>query len=185
MSGLLAVSAINGVDISVSPVATQAFANSLLAEYTVTGSAVTSIDFSGLDINTHKSYRIEIEWNNVSASSVFLNGFINGDTVQTNYYSQLFNITGTSVAGEKSNNARLAYPFSNEKVALTANISINQGYATTRSLVTRGIGSTVLLEIISMSKIATVTNITQLTFTSSGASAIGVGSKIRIYRGDV
>ena len=61
MSGNLAVSTINGVDISASPVATQAFANSLLAEYTVTGSAVTSIDFSGLDINTHKSYRVEIE----------------------------------------------------------------------------------------------------------------------------
>lgn len=158
---------------------------SLLVEYTVTGSAVTSIDFSGLDINTHKSYRIEIEWNNISGSAVNLYAFINGDATVTNYYSQLFDSNGVTSAGVRYNTASLACPSANEKVSINAGISINQGYVTTRSFATRGVGSTVLTELISISKTATVTNITQLTFTASVASSIGVGSKIRLYRGDV
>ena len=81
MAGSLVVDKLNGVDISVSPPATRAYANSLLAEYIVSGSAVTSIDFSGLDINTHKSYRVEIDWINPTASPTAMSVFINGDTV--------------------------------------------------------------------------------------------------------
>lgn len=189
MAGNLAVSKINGVDISSSPVATQAFANSLLAEYTVSGRAVTSIDFSGLDINTHKSYRVEIEMINATDSQALLYMFVNGDTTLANYASQ-----GLAGVGSTVSSSRLSAPkicINSTSVgsdnAVVVNVTRVAGKCSYISSYVRDIGSTSIVqgEIMWGGKTATVTNITQLTFTSSVAMAIGVGSKIRIYRGDV
>lgn len=186
MSGNLAVSTINGVDISVSPVATQAFASSLLAEYIVSGSAVTSINFSGLDINTHKSYRVEIEFINVtSLSNLYM--FINGDTTLTNYQSQVTTANATTSSSTRNNTPTCIFVGtllgSNSMII---DIIKTNGYISAlfrgKVLMTSNLNQ---VEIGSVDKVASITNLTQLAFTAQVASAIGVGSKIRIYRGDV
>ena len=157
----------------------------LLAEYTVSGSAVTSIDFSGLDINTHKSYRVEIELINATASGGALYCFVNGDTTLTNYWSQYFYANSTSVTSARQNNPQISTLIASSIASVQLSIEKVNGYTRITSSDNFNTSSSIAYEIFSSTKTATVTNITQLTFTSSVASSIGVGSKIRIYRGDV
>ena len=184
MSGNLNVSTINGVDVSVSGVATQAFANSLLYEAVVTGSAVTSIDFPLLDINTHKSYRVEIEIvGSASVTNIYM--FVNGDTAITNYYSQGIFANATSFTGGRNNEPRIGNTGNEDYQKINVAVSLISSKVCYNTLGNYSDDSSIQGSIFYGTKTATVTNITQLTFTSSVASAIGVGSKIRIYRGDV
>lgn len=155
----------------------------LLAEYTVSGSAVTSIDFSGLDINTHKSYRVEIDLVCAGSGSVYL--FINNDTTITNYYSQLISSNDTTIGGGRGNSSRIVDLITGDYHKCNLNVSLIYSKVVYNSFVNYSDDSNIQTYLFSGSKIATVANITQLTFTSSVASSIGVGSKIRIYRGDV
>lgn len=161
------------------------YGNSLLAEYVVTGSAVTSINFSGLDINTHKSYRIEVELLNATASSATISCFVNNDTSGGNYYTQELNVSGSSVVGARTNAAYICALDASSFVSATQFVSRTNGYAGIKSFVSRLSGTSLTRDDYYMVKSATVTNITQLTFVSSVASSIGIGSKIRIYRGDI
>ena len=166
--------------------ATTAYANSLLAEYEVTGSAVTSIDFSGLDINTHKSYRIEFEWKNPTANYSSIQMFVNGDATSTNYYTQELYIYGTAMGAQRKNGSEIIYCEQYSTALGNANISLLAGESVgCLSHFSYSIPSTVQENYRTIRKTNTVTNITQLTFTASIANSIGIGSKIRIYRGDV
>jgi len=185
MYGDLVVDTINGVNISVSPPATQAYANSLLAEYEVTGSAVTSIDFSGLDINTHKSYRVEIEWSNSTATNTSLYIFVNSDTVLTNYYSQQMYGSAATAGGNRVNSPAVVSNLANGRTSSEIKVSTVGGWVVATSKETRYLPSSLEVSSFGVMKTAVVTNITQLTFTSPVALALGIGSKIRIYRGDV
>ena len=155
----------------------------LLYEAVVTGSAVTSIDFSGLDINTHKSYRVEIELNNTVSTGLYC--FVNNDTVLTNYWSQSWGGNHATYTGNRANNATVATLSTVAGHTCTLNCSKANGTPLFTGISSSQLSATIVGYNVFMFKTTTVTNITQLTFTSSAASAIGVGSKIRIYRGDV
>ncbi|WP_067176968.1 hypothetical protein [Sulfurospirillum sp. UCH001] len=158
----------------------------LLAEYVVTGSAVTSIDFTGLDINTHKSYRVEISIANATANSSGLYCFINGDTNLTNYYRELVQFDGTTIGANRANNPQIITLQPSSSLSLTSNVQRgDNGYARAINFGNSSNGSSILKEDSTLVKTATVSNITQLTFTTSVVNAIAIGSKIRIYRGDV
>ena len=157
--------------------------SSLLAEYTVTGSAVTSIDFSGLDINTHKSYRIEAILPASSAQAI-VRMFVNNNTTMTNYYTQR-----TYYESSASGTTALQEPRFSESVSPT------QAQITTGT-VSRSSDSLMLFNthcgygnggfiIGSGRSTVTFANITQLTFVANAANGFGVGSTIRIYRGDI
>jgi len=156
----------------------------LLAEFEVTGTALTSINFSGLDINTHKSYRIEIELINPLASSPNIYLFVNGDTTVTNYDSQ-HTIFSTSASASRPNSSLLTTMVASQLMKTILNVSIVDDVA---SYIVSSLSPTSSTTVNSTSgsgrKTATVANITQLTFTASISNTIGIGSKIRIYRGD-
>jgi len=161
--------------------------NNLLAEYTVSGSAVSNIQFTGLDINTHKSYRVEVELINASASAIALYAFVNGDTTTANYYSQEGYFGGVAYSALRSNQPQVAGVAGSMSFSATINLNLISGIPALTAIIARNLGasaSSIEVEFTAVSKTASVANITQLDFTSSVASAIGVGSKIRIYRGD-
>lgn len=161
------------------------FPKNLFLEYVVTSNC-TSIDFSNLlDLNAHKSYRIEIEIVNATASAMSLRAFINGDTVLTNYYNQWGSFANTTVAGSRVNTANILSFDANSVCTGNYVLSMTDGYVSIVGSFLKGIGSAVQLIPSSTSKTAKVSNVTCLTFTSSVALSIGIGSKIRIYRGDV
>jgi len=171
---------INGNDVS------KGF-TSLLVEHIVTSVAETSIDFSGLDISIHKSYHIEIEILNATASTGFVNCFVNNDTVVTNYYSQVSGGSGGSpIAAGYNAPYVMRYIAGSMPQCGKMSMHIVSGNVMYNSETTiKASASSMYVETFGGFKVATVTNITQLTFTSSVVGALGVGSKIRIYRGDL
>lgn len=154
-----------------------------VVEHEVAGSAVTSIDFTGLDINTDKSYRLEINFINAGAGSGGAELYYNNDTTSTNYNSQQEIINGTSITGVRINTGRIIYANSGEASSFTAFISAPGGYATCKSYGHYVLATINGLRYTQNKKDVTVTNITQLTLTADLSLNIGVGSKIGIYRG--
>jgi len=167
--------------------ATTAFANSLVAEYLVAGTAVTSIDFSGLDINANASYRFEIDLYNPTVSTTSVYCFINGDTTITDYYSQLLQgFASTANAGNVNNPAIMACS-AGQSAQATGSVSatLNNTKPRIMSWATSAETTSLITQFYSVVKTAAVANITQLTFTTSIALAFGVGTRIRIYRGNI
>ena len=157
----------------------------LLAEYEVTGAAVTQIDFTGLDINSHKSYMVDIECKNQFAlvSSIYM--LINGDMTITNYWNNLLYATTNASSGRTNNPTIASMQPSSPGAAKVSIFRDIDGNVRAISNAIEGAPSILNVLHFSYAKIASVTNITRLTFASAVANAIGIGSKIRIYRGDV
>jgi hypothetical protein len=157
----------------------------ILAEYVVTGSAVTSIDFTGLDINTHKNYRIVVNLINADAGDRDIFCYVNGDTTNTNYYSQEFVANSTSISGSRANAPYLSTMIASDRSTGESLVVLSDSLAFIKHDGSYSSGSGIQRRSRVIGKTTTDTNITQLTFTASSASAIAVGSKIQIYRGDV
>ena len=157
---------------------------SLLFEYEVVGAAQTEIDVTGLDIKVHRSYRVEIEAINATASDASISLYINGNTVSTNYYRNYLAVDDTVRTSARVNDAAvMLIPASSKS---TANLVILQNIndlVHARSNVTLRSGASISSRDYDYSHQAAA-NITQLTWASSVANAIGIGTKIRIYRGD-
>lgn len=75
-----------------------------IAEITAGGSSA-ELDATGLDLDTHKAYRI-VAYIHVGVGED-INLFMNDDETATNYYTQLLTASDTTVAGARSNNATL------------------------------------------------------------------------------
>ena len=159
---------------------------SLFDEVVVSGGAVTEIDFTGLDINTHKSYRIEIEL--VNAGFAMTLGMISNNDTSSLYNSQfcefddatvvassIFLTTGRILDINSAQNAKI-----NISLALTE----SEPTATFSNYIELGTSSSVVVGGWSLAG-GTVANITQLTFISDTVNSLGDGTRIRIYREDV
>ena len=159
--------------------------SSLIYDSTVTGSAVTSIVIPALDIVLHKSYRIELEILNSTATAFSLFLYSNTNLTASNYSTEVINTAGTTNTASTVANSTIGYCdiSSNSFIVMTLSL-LSGGFIRWLSQCSRG--SKVLSSLASLSglnKIA-VTNLTALTLTSSVANSIGIGSRIRIYRGD-
>lgn len=153
-----------------------------LLEYIVP-SACSSVGFSGLDLSLHKSYSIELLLKNPSGVVGNINMYINGDSVATNYYSIVTNFSGTST----TNNFPLVSVVDiNSESYCLLNFSLISGRLLFNSRFIRRYSDTSAInQACSGFKRSLITNLTELTFASNVLNSIGVGSIIRIYRGDL
>jgi hypothetical protein len=156
----------------------------LVDEVVVSGGAVTQIDFTGLNINTHKGYRVEIDLVNAAVGAFTLSLFINGDTTSTNYYTQVSASAGATHSDARTNDSVL-YSATNIDQKAMFSLSLLNGYPTWSGINTADQSATINVSNYGGIKTATVANITQLTFTASVASALANGTRIRIYRENV
>lgn len=156
----------------------------IIFDYTVPADT-TSVDIGSafLDINAHGG-NYDIEVRTVGGTSHDLNLYVNGDTVATNYYWQALNVSLTSISGGRANNATITQS-AGSTVATYISLSLISGYARARSLGMYDSGASQQIYDIAWSKVAPVTNITQLTFTASVANSIKAGSRIIIRRKDI
>lgn len=169
---------INGVDGINAPLG-------LLAEYVVTGSPASSIDFQGLDIIAHKGYRIEADLKNATASGLGISLFANNDLVQANYASVAIYSNGSTISSSSLVYAYIGQCDASVGCSITANLSLSAtGFYRWSSINCRGTLSVPISYILTGLKKATISNITQLTLVSSVANSLAVGSRIRIFRGD-
>lgn len=158
-----------------------------LASQTVTGSPATTITFTGLDINTHKEYIVEVYHvpNGSIDNQWYL--FYNNLTTQTDY-RMAFSYQETNGGGSgQANNAVISNALGGEfsYTKITARVSLVNGFATTEARGSYLFATATRIMSAHMSqsyKAGGLSNITRLDFTAVNANAFGVGTKINIYK---
>lgn len=151
------------------------------ADTVVSGSAVTSIDFTGLDLDAAKAYFIVVRLMNASATSRSVSMYFNNDTTATNYYEQLIDGDGSTAAAARANNAVVqTMPVSESSTGFYV-IAREVGKVKTIGMMTNNDGSALSIQNHSHVWDVTATNVTRITFTSAGADTIEVGSRIMIF----
>jgi len=154
----------------------------LVASFTVSGSAVTNVDFSGIDLSVSKRFRLEVELIHAGGSACVYNLFTNNNTTTSNYYSQFMFINNTSGTFGRNNDADVTFLGSGGKAMITIDIGLaGNDTPCYRSFTNDGLGSSTTIKQATVSATFTAANITQLTFSSAVASQIGIGSTFRLY----
>ena len=152
----------------------------MIGEVIVTGTAVTSISFSGLDGNADKGYRLDFEIVNPTGNGRSYKMFYNDDTTTTNYSDKLSTIS-VSLAVYPHNDAAVAECEATATAFGSIDINLNSDglcYAMSRFIRKTGFSNDCYIQ----RKNTTITNLTKIDITADGAGAIGIGSKFRIYR---
>lgn len=156
----------------------------LLADYTVSGSAITSYTFSGLKLNADEEVVLVSDVVNPTASLSVISLYFNGNTTATNYYRQALYADNTTVGGVRANNAEIETVTNGTRSFISSYLKLtNNGYMTFQSSVMRqyGTSSMLMLEFKGTSTF-TLSQITSLTITASVASGIGIGSRFQLYK---
>jgi len=143
----------------------------------------TYVDFTGLDGNSAWFYKLFATVKNPTGSSTNYFLFVNGDTTETNYYSQCIHGNGTNVTAARYNNPVIVNIAGGDKALCETTITKdNDGYFRYFCSVSRDPASAVKLTIRNGSKTATITNITSLRVQTSVSNAIGAGSKFILFK---
>jgi len=153
-------------------------------EVIVAGSAVTQVDFTGLDIGKDNEYLLVSDWYNPTGSTANCTLYINDDTTLTNYWQQQLLANGTSVASGRANASYYSFVGAGTRTLTISKIKLaNSGYfnAQSTSAFKYG-GSSIYIDKNYHSKTATVTSITKLNITSTVASQIGINSQFELYK---
>ena len=155
----------------------------LAGEYTVTGSAATTMPVSGLDLDAHGQYFVDLNLDNATASGSAISLYYNADTTATNYDMQELGSDSSTTTSFRQNTGRIC--------GLTASgDTLQSGY------IRRDVDGNVRSQwqsqrddttAINLSAIAhrwrtASTNVTSLVVSSSVASAFSVGCYVKVYR---
>jgi hypothetical protein len=100
----------------------------LVAEVVVSGTTTNTVEFSGLDSSLSGGYRIEIDHASANPAAAG-RMYINGDTVNTNYYNQFFYADGTTLGAARNNDILLISNDSNLPGFCSIDIMVSAGYA--------------------------------------------------------
>jgi len=153
----------------------------LIKEITV-ASDTNTIDITGLDINTHKIYIIVIKRKYVLNISDWVYMYVEGDYLDTNYYSQFFYASGTSIGGNRQNNPRIANASMNAFDMYIIDLSLIDTLARAVSRQTLGAGGGLAFYQFSWSYVTSITNITSIRlYGAGGANVFGAGTKVEVY----
>jgi hypothetical protein len=153
-----------------------------IADTEVTGSAVTTVSFTGLDLDSAKAYIIIAKFTNPTINTTEYKLYFNGDTTDTNYYYQYILADGATVSSGRSNSSRyLGVEAGEEVIGFGTTQRDPAGYVKSSIFEARRDPATVLI-LQTAHTWLTQANVTQMDFTSSVAGAIGVGSRIMIFK---
>lgn len=158
----------------------------LVAETVVSGSAVTSVEFTGLDGNADGGYVVAAT-RMTGGTGNGLKMYFNGDTTDSNYNAQAIYLSSNTVLA--SNNFAAAWLdaagglTSSNPSQLEITIDINarivcmcDSHVYTNGAVTHNINRTYLAHLVNQS------NITSFSIQATAANDIGIGSRFRLYK---
>lgn len=159
-------------------------ATSRLINETIISSSTNIINFT-VPVN-NKGYEMYIYLNNSNVATADISIYINNDSTETNYTSQVMTVNGAIITSARANTAHimaasaLAEGFSVLKIQKT-----NLNTLVIHSDGSRFIGSTsILLEKTTVTKTAKISDITAISIAGSLSNSIGSGSEFRIYKVD-
>lgn len=157
-------------------------AMTFVAEGTVVGAAVTTVNISGLDLAADSSYYIQYKIVNATGSVLEVHMHYNSDTTSANYrYQYQIASSATTSAGRASNASIINMAASSAEVG-TITISTDVG-GLPRAFKTGNRDAFASVSTQTTSHIWNSTaNVTSIDFTSTVANAIGIGSNFRIFK---
>ncbi|MEI6296286.1 MAG: hypothetical protein WCO84_01395 [bacterium] len=151
----------------------------------MSGSAVTSVDFTGLNITKDDDYMLVSNVVNPLGSNCVYGLYMNNNNTNANYYSQYIVAVDTYLNSGRVNTADLTYvaTATNPNLSYTNIKLTNSGYIARIINDTRKTGSG-LTEFVTYASTSTftATSITQITIIASVASGIGIGSRFQLYK---
>jgi len=153
-----------------------------VAEVDVSGAAVTNIDISGLDLDSHKSYQLWFKVHNPLGVGSAYRVFFNADYTLTNYTRQVLWADGTSIGSVRVDGCDLCdAPDGRDAFAIAEIMRTPDGYPRFMSRYQKDNPAYVVLV---MDYVAweTAANVTSIRVASEQTDAIGVGSKLILYR---
>lgn len=156
----------------------------LLEDIIVSGSAVTQVDISGLNIGKGEEIVLVCDFVNTSGTSGSYFLFVNTNYTNTNYWKQYLFADSTSVVSARANNAQFAYCENGQKSYASSKIKLtNSGYLIYQSSSIREYSSVNprIFEFYGTSTFTT-TNITSIRISSEVANGIGIGSRFQLYK---
>lgn len=159
----------------------------LEADETTSGGPVSSVDFTGLDLETDHAYMIVgYLLNDVGTSGGDLRLFVNSDTTTTNYYRQEISRSATTMAGDRVNNPRIGNMASNPTnqliVIFMSKISGQEPYAVAFN--NPAAPASILWDSHFWVHNST-TNVTSISLASENANHISDGSRIALFKAGV
>jgi hypothetical protein len=156
----------------------------LVASNTVSGSAVTSFSFTGLDLDTDIAYIIEMEILADAGNNLF-SIYANNLQTATDYRSQLIQATGTTVNSEEANNARIGYLSDGYRTRSIIHVGYSTGryFYASAQFVRQHDSTTGFITINGVWKpTELVANVTRIDIVHSTSSGFDIGTKVRIYK---
>lgn len=162
----------------------------LAAESVVSGSAATTITFSGLDGVTAGGYRIIGEFVTAS-SSTYINAFLNGDTTATNYQSDWMAWDSTTVSANTANSPYVGYYAGPSAVCtLDMELYVMPGVNTYYNTVIKSFcnnfssfsGKTADSKIYNVVHNSASNNLTSIALTATTTGTFAIGSTFRLYK---
>ena len=159
-----------------------------LAEVVVTGSAVTDIDFSGLDLDADGIYQIEMFVKPGATGQHLVAMYYSGDTTNANYYSQLgYFLSATPGAGASA----APYIFFNNTLSnttnpysFTAKLMKISGEKPTAISIGQGVNTTTGFPFFSSyaHRRDNTGNVISIKLRNTITNGFGVGTIVRLYR---
>ena len=150
-----------------------------VGEAIVTGSAATDLTLSGLDLDADEHYFLDFTGLNATGSTAQLSVYFNGDTTATNYWRNVSTVGG---AGNGVNNAILFSFIANGATVVKGDLMVDMaGRARMGTRSNYGDGANKSEQDGSLIW-QTVANVTSITISSSIASALSVGTRLRMWK---
>lgn len=181
-SGLTATNAQDAIDEVAALAGASGVVMTHVTTYTVSGSAQTSFSISSLDLDADECYELHCKFNNATGSSANVSMTYNADTTATNYNRQGSSYNNTAVTASRANDAAIASMDANEPLNMVIRIKKDfDGRA--RATVQTNYGAAASIKSQRFDHVWTSTsNVTGITFSSSVASSLDVGTEVKLYR---
>lgn len=153
-----------------------------VADYTVSGSAITNYDFSSLNITKEDDYIVVSTFIGIGSGTGYLQ--VNSNYTNTNYWTQELYAGGTTVLGSRSNQPYFVPVQTGNNTQIFTRLKLtNNGNIVFQNTGIFMFGtSTPNIQQLNGSSTFTATSITSLRIASSVANGIGIGSRFQLYK---
>jgi len=144
-----------------------------------------AVDLTGLDINAHRFYLLLAAVRNPLTSGVEYRILFEGDTLTTNYYSQILQALGSSVNAARYNRSIVGFADAGTSVVLKILVMLDpDGLARAVTLSCPNAPANVRVVLLNVARTVTQTNLTSIMFEGPTGS-IAAGSRFRLLAGRV
>lgn len=157
-------------------------ANAYVDETTVTGSAATSMQITGLDLSTDQEYYIRAEVKNANAGTMAIYFEVNGSTTTTGYYRDVIAGNNTTLAGQRDNAPTLRTALTGEVMSFRLWLALDFDGKPRLSWISGYSAGSTIQHASGSWLFNTAGNVTSIEIVGASASSLAVGSKMKIFR---